>query len=97
MKLPQKAGGDDKKTAATIEAKPQIKNVMGDVTRFTPTALKVKREVRDAKGRVKPIGKEEEKRLLGLAPVSAPASAAAQTKTKDDAYDQFMKEMEDLF
>lgn len=56
MKLPQKAGGDDKKTAATIEAKPQIKNVMGDVTRFTPTALKVKREVRDAKGRVKPIG-----------------------------------------
>lgn len=43
---------EKKKDGATIEAKPQIKNPMGDVTRFMPTALKVKREVRDSKGRV---------------------------------------------
>ena len=38
MKPPQKSGGaglgGEKKRGATIEAKPQIKNVMGDVTRF---------------------------------------------------------------
>lgn len=38
---------------ATIEAKPQIKNLLGDVTRFMPTTLKVKREGKDAKGRIK--------------------------------------------
>lgn len=48
---------DDQQHTATIEAKPQIKHIRGDVTRFTPTAIKVKREVKDAKGRlIKPIG-----------------------------------------
>lgn len=56
MKPPLKASDDDKKTTATIEAKPQIKHVMGDVTRFTPTALKVKREMRDSKGKIKVPG-----------------------------------------
>lgn len=40
--------------------------------------------------------KEEEKRISGIAPKSAPVVAATHTKTKDDAYDQFMREMEDL-
>jgi len=31
-----------------------------------------------------------------VTPKSAPVVAAAHTKTKDDAYDQFMREMEDL-
>ena len=58
MKPPQKSGGigagpgGEKKRGATIEAKPQIKNVMGDVTRFMPTALKVKRVQKDSKGRI---------------------------------------------
>ncbi|BFZ17748.1 hypothetical protein BsWGS_20787 [Bradybaena similaris] len=79
----------------TIQAKPQIKSKMGDVTRFMPTALKVKREVRDQKGRLKASGKEEEQRIIGAQAKPQPAPAA-QTKTKDDAYDQFMKEMEGL-
>ena len=63
MKPPQKSGGagqgGEKKRGATIEAKPQIKNVMGDVTRFMPTALKVKRVQKDAKGRIiKTTGKK---------------------------------------
>lgn len=39
----------------TIQAKPQIKT-RGDVTRFMPTALKVKRELKDQKGRIKQSG-----------------------------------------
>lgn len=52
MKPPQISSEEEKKGTATIEAKPQIKNVGGDVTRFTPVALKIKRDPRDAKGRV---------------------------------------------
>lgn len=92
MKPPKISSEEEKKSTATIEAKPQIKNIVGDVTRFTPTALKVKRDPRDAKGRVIKKAKEEEKRVSAPAPVVA----AAHTKTKDDAYDQFMREMEDL-
>lgn len=43
---------DGRKSTATIEAKPQIKNVGGDVTRFMPTSLRIKRESRDTKGRL---------------------------------------------
>lgn len=96
MKPPQISSEEEKKSTTTIEAKPQIKNVGGDVTRFTPVALKIKRDPRDAKGRVIKKAKEEEKRISGITPKSAPVVAAAHTKTKDDAYDQFMREMEDL-
>ena len=60
MKLPQKSGEDEKKKGATIVAKPQIKHVIGDVTRFTPTALKVKREPRGAKGTTTKLSKSKE-------------------------------------
>ena len=42
----------EEETTATIQAKPQIKNVMGEITRFMPTALRVKREMKDSTGRV---------------------------------------------
>lgn len=36
---------DDKKSSgATIEAKPQLRNLSADVTKFMPTSLRVKRE-----------------------------------------------------
>ena len=38
---------------------------------------------------------EEEKRSVGLTPKPAP-TAQQPGKKKDDAYDQFMKEMENL-
>ncbi|CAG5121760.1 unnamed protein product [Candidula unifasciata] len=79
----------------TAAAKPQIKSKMGDVTRFMPTALKVKREIRDQKGRLRASGKEEEQRIIGAQAKPQP-TPAAQPKTKDDAYDQFMKEMQGL-
>ncbi|VDD79111.1 unnamed protein product [Mesocestoides corti] len=40
----------------TIEAKPQLKNLIGDATRFVPTSLKVRRTVKDAQGRLIKIG-----------------------------------------
>ncbi|KAJ9578512.1 hypothetical protein L9F63_005241, partial [Diploptera punctata] len=39
-----------KQHGATIEAKPQIRNLSADVTRFLPTALRVKREDKKEKG-----------------------------------------------
>ncbi|CAI9724209.1 domain-binding 11-like [Octopus vulgaris] len=101
VKPPLKSSEDNVKSgsSATIEAKPQIKNLLADVTRFTPTALKVKRGIRDARGRVKIINpnlaaKEEEKRPSGMQ--NKPTPTVTQTKTKDDVYEEFMKEMKNL-
>ena len=56
MKPPLRAHGDEEnKSSATIEAKPKIKSGMGDVTRFTPTAVKIKRNAQQ-KGRLKTTG-----------------------------------------
>lgn len=59
MKPPQMAppaasedSGRRESSSATIEAKPQIRHVIGDVTRFMPTTLRVKREMKDAKGHI---------------------------------------------
>ncbi|KAK7112145.1 WW domain-binding protein 11-like [Littorina saxatilis] len=95
MKPPLRAhGDDDKKSAITIEAKPKIKSGMGDVTRFTPTAVKIKRN-QQHKGRLKPSGRADETSALNVSSKPAP-TPATQTKTKDDAYDQFMNEMAGL-
>lgn len=77
----------DGKSSTTIEAKPQIRNLAADVTRFLPTSLRVKRD-----------DKKKPSTLLRLAeriPETQPVRTT-QTKTKDDAYMQFMQEMEEL-
>ncbi|XP_063382611.1 WW domain-binding protein 11 [Cydia fagiglandana] len=68
---------------ATITAKPQIRNLSADVTRFVPSALRVKREDKKANTKLKPA-------------VQRPESVPKQAPSKDDAYMQFMKEMEGL-
>lgn len=90
MKPPLKMPELKKKGTATIEAKPQIKNTIGDVTRFMPTSLRVKRDVKDNKGRIikTQTGKDEEQRHKATPQVAG--------QTKDDAYDLFMREMEDF-
>lgn len=70
-------------SGATITAKPQIRNLSADVTRFVPSALRVKREDKKAKTGAK------------IQP-QRPADIPKQAPTKDDAYTQFMKEMEGL-
>lgn len=78
---------DDKKHSATIEAKPQIRSLSADVTRFLPTALRVKREDKKKAGKTQTDVKE-----LG----AGKAEEADRKPTKDDAYSQFMREMEGL-
>ncbi|KAK3872834.1 hypothetical protein Pcinc_022089 [Petrolisthes cinctipes] len=73
--------------SATIEAKPQIRSLSADVTRFLPTALRVKREDRKKLGKAQTDVKE-----LG----GGKMEEGDRKPTKDDAYSQFMREMEGL-
>ncbi|XP_037093722.1 WW domain-binding protein 11-like [Pollicipes pollicipes] len=73
------------KQSATIEAKPQIRNLGADVTRFVPSALRIKRD--DKRRTDKKSG----------ADAAEPGAAQPQRKpTKDDAYALFMSEMQGL-
>lgn len=75
--------------SATITAKPQIRNLSADVTRFVPvSALRGKR---DEPKKPKPKSYIPE--------TQRPQFSAAQQQqqpTKDDAYKQFMNELQDL-
>ncbi|XP_071966014.1 uncharacterized protein [Antedon mediterranea] len=77
--------------SATIEAKPQLRNLQADVTRFMPTSLRVKR---DAKTKSKTGKTAPERNEIVVAPI--PKLAVTTAATKDDAYEQFMKEMENF-
>ncbi|XP_068970988.1 WW domain-binding protein 11-like isoform X2 [Bombus flavifrons] len=77
----------DGKSTTTIEAKPQIRNLAADVTRFLPTSLRVKR---DDKRKPSILS-----RLSERIPETQPMRTT-QPRTKDDAYMQFMQEMEGL-
>uniref|UniRef100_A0A7N4UXR2 WW domain binding protein 11 n=1 Tax=Sarcophilus harrisii TaxID=9305 RepID=A0A7N4UXR2_SARHA len=86
----------EKKATATISAKPQITNPKAEITRFVPTALRVRRENKGATAA--PQRKSEEDSTMPLAkavPKSGP-SAPVSVQTKDDVYEAFMKEMEGL-
>lgn len=80
---PQLITKKDGPQGATISAKPQIRNLSADVTRFVPSALRVKREDKKSKTNVKST-------------LQRPADVPKQAPSKDDAYTQFMKEMEGL-
>lgn len=77
----------DGKSNTTIEAKPQIRNLAADVTRFLPTSLRVKRDDKKKSSSIS--------RITERIPETQPLRAT-QPKTKDDAYMQFMQEMEGL-
>lgn len=72
---------------STISAKPRIRNLSADITRFVPTALKVKKD---------DIKKDFRIPLPPPPPLLITKSITRQAPTKDDAYMQFMKEMEGL-
>ncbi|KAM5263247.1 WW domain-binding protein 11 [Ctenodactylus gundi] len=86
----------EKKATATISAKPQITNPKAEITRFVPTALRVRRENKGATA--VPQRKSEDDSAVPLAkaaPKSGP-SVPVSVQTKDDVYEAFMKEMEGL-
>lgn len=80
----------DGKQSATIMAKPQIRNLSADVTRFVPSALRVKREDKKSKNitRAMLVQELKQQEMSSMKPQN--------TGTKDDAYKQFMREMEGL-
>lgn len=87
-------GGEAKKLGATtIEAKPQIRNLSADVTRFLPTALRVKR---DEKMPVRTPRAPELRPEMLAAARHHHQGPVPPGRTKDDAYQQFMREMEGL-
>lgn len=73
-----------KQTTTTITAKPQIRNLSADVTRFVPTTLRAAK--RDEPKRARPKPYLPETRMM-------PTSSQNQQPSKDDAYKQFMKEL----
>ncbi|KAL0278514.1 UNVERIFIED_CONTAM: hypothetical protein PYX00_000320 [Menopon gallinae] len=85
---PQLISRPAEKPSATIQAQAQIRNLSADVTRFLPTALRIKRDTKQKKEiRVSHVSEIK-------AEISQPATKNVQTK--DDAYMQFMREMEGL-
>lgn len=101
---------------ATIEAKPQLRNLSADATRFTPLTLRVKRPEKQVR---KPPKTESKLRLLGLKSknklmffcndllaVNYEVNYGLESTnkkeepkvvpTKDDAYEEFMKELKDI-
>lgn len=78
----------DTKGMTTITAKPQIRNLSADVTRFVPSALRVKREdkkIPKPKQYTSEYSRQQQHE-----------TTQAKGTTKDDAYMQFMREMQGL-
>uniref|UniRef100_A0A8D3DMG1 WW domain-binding protein 11 n=1 Tax=Scophthalmus maximus TaxID=52904 RepID=A0A8D3DMG1_SCOMX len=72
---------------ATISAKPQIINPKTEVTRFVPTALRVRRD-KGGHATAAPMGSAN--------PGQMGAVPQPNMKTKDQVYEAFMREMEGL-
>lgn len=88
---PQLIRIDGTKQGATISAKPQIRNLSADVTRFVPSALRVKREDKKHKPNARALVHELKQKDYHLHQSTHP-----EQHTKDDAYKQFMEEMQTL-
>lgn len=80
-----------KQQGATISAKPQIRNLSADVTRFVPSTLRIKREDKKPKTNTRALVHELKQKEYHMH-----QNALAGRHTKDDAYKQFMEEMESL-
>ncbi|XP_070803564.1 WW domain-binding protein 11 [Pituophis catenifer annectens] len=86
----------EKKATATISAKPQITNPKAEITRFVPTALRVRRENKGTAASVMRKPDDEPSVQITKTIPKAGSSAPVSVQTKDDVYEAFMKEMEGL-
>ncbi|CAL8264620.1 unnamed protein product [Gadus morhua 'NCC'] len=98
-------GGGASAGGATISAKPQIINPKAEVTRFVPTALRVRRDNRGpapgpqterAAGRRGDDGAGHKQQSAHAPSHPAQPVAPPNMKTKDQMYEAFMREMEGL-
>lgn len=81
------------KVTITISGQPKLRNLAADVTRFVPTSLMVKRENKRPK-----FDPNKDPLLLYLEDKKPKANKQVNknVQNKDEAYNQFMKEMEVL-
>ncbi|XP_045144337.1 WW domain-binding protein 11 [Echinops telfairi] len=86
----------EKKATATISAKPQITNPKAEITRFVPTALRVRRENKGATAAPQRKSEDDSAAPLAKAAPKSGPSVPVSVQTKDDVYEAFMKEMEGL-
>uniref|UniRef100_A0A8C5RPW2 Wbp11/ELF5/Saf1 N-terminal domain-containing protein n=1 Tax=Laticauda laticaudata TaxID=8630 RepID=A0A8C5RPW2_LATLA len=86
----------EKKATATISAKPQITNPKAEITRFVPTALRVRRENKGTTASVLRKPDDEPSVQITKTTPKVGSSAPVSVQTKDDVYEAFMKEMEGL-
>lgn len=86
----------EKKATATISAKPQITNPKAEITRFVPTALRVRRENKGTAASVMRKPDDEPSVQITKTTPKVGSSAPVSVQTKDDVYEAFMKEMEGL-
>lgn len=77
-----------KQTTTTITAKPQIRNLSADVTRFVPQSLRTAKREEPRRFKPKPYMPETH--------MQPQTSIQKQQPSKDDAYKQFMQELGDL-
>ena len=80
----------EKKATATIRAKPQITNPKAEITRFMPTALRVRRENKGAAAAQRKSEDGSAVPLAKTAPKSGP-SVPVSVQTNDDVFEAFMK------
>ena len=84
-------------SATTIEAKPQLRNKMQEITRFLPTSLVVRRDTKSKPTQQRPDGHYNP--YMQQSYGSSGSASVQQTHPKastDEAYEQFMKEMEKI-
>lgn len=74
--------------SATITAKPQIRNLSADVTRFVPATLRHMKRDEPKKPKPKSYIPETQRQQF--------STQKKQQQPKDDAYQQFMSELQDL-
>jgi len=90
---------DDKlaSSAATISAKPQLTGLpRGEATRFLPTTLRVKREVKQARNPVRYQPLVSRSLTSGIIGPQKGSLNSNDKSNADEAYDSFMKEMKGL-
>jgi len=101
---PASASGASMPGQSVIEAKPQMRQLKTEITRFVPTNVKIRREGQGGKkrpGERDPLidvfrGQHHHHQVHhGQPQAPAQASQPAQ-QSKDDAYAQFMREMDQL-
>ena len=79
---------------ATIEAKPQLRNLSADVTKFLPTSLRIKRQDPTRRpARPNDFGAHRPAAYANRAPANQPTN---NKPNKDAAYEEFMKELSGL-